>query len=103
MHEDTRTARRCTRHFADISYSLLGIPAEELGGISHLAARVRQGLAVFQRDQFGETLGIAHDQFVSLAQDLGSLARLAPRPTLESALRRIEPTLCVVARRAPRP
>src|SRR6266478_3106957 len=47
------------------------------------AARVRQRLAVLDRDQFCQPLGIAHDQFVGLAQDLRTLARLLRGPAGE--------------------
>ena len=47
---------------ADIAHRLLGVPAEELGRIGDLAARVRQRLAVLDGDQLGEPLGVAHDQ-----------------------------------------
>ena len=51
---------------------------------------IRSYYAVFQRDQLGEALGIAHDQLVALAQDLGALARLAPGPAGECGVGRIE-------------
>jgi hypothetical protein len=45
----------------DIAHGLFGVPAEELGGVGDLAARIGQRLAVLQRDQLGEAFGIAHD------------------------------------------
>ena len=62
---------------------LLRVPAEELGRIGHLAARIRQRLAVLDGDQLGEPLGVAHDQLVGLAQNLGALARLLRGPARE--------------------
>ncbi len=68
------------RHLAEIAHAFFGVPAEELGGVGDLAARVRQRLAVLERDQLREPLGVAHDQFEGLAQDLAALARLLRRP-----------------------
>jgi hypothetical protein len=85
MHECARprpapctVGRDCAR--------LLGVPAEELGGIGHLAARIRQRLAVLDGDQLRQPLGVAHDQLEGLAQDLAALARLLRGPGRESAL-----------------
>jgi hypothetical protein len=100
MGEDTSTGGWRARHLADIAHGFLGVPAEEFGGIGYLAARIGQRLAVLQRDQFGEALGVAHDQLVSLAQNLGALARLASGPALESGVGGIDRGLGVVHRGA---
>ena len=47
---------------ADIAHRLLGEPAEELGGVGDLAARVGERLAVLQRHQAGQALRLRHDQ-----------------------------------------
>jgi len=86
MGEDASAGGRRARHLAYVAHGFLGVPAEELGGIGHLAARIGQRLAVFQRDQFGEALCVAHDQLVGLAQNLGALARLASGPALEGSV-----------------
>ncbi len=78
------------RHLADIAHRFLGVPAEELGRIENLAARVRQRLAVLDGDQLGKALGVAHDQLERLAQDLAALARLLRRPAVEGGARRID-------------
>src|SRR5258707_386480 len=83
MSNAARARGRRYRNLADVAHGFLGVPAEELGGIGDLAARVRQRLAVLQRDEFGEAFGVAHDDFVGLAQNLGALARLALGPALE--------------------
>ena len=100
MREDAGAGGGRARDFADIAHGLFGIPAEEFGGISDLAARIRQRLAVLQRDQFGEALGVAHDQLVALAQDLAALARLAVGPAFEGGVGRIDRGLGVVHRGA---
>src|SRR5262249_23448006 len=64
------------RALADGAHRLLRVPAEELGGISNFAARIRERLAVLDGDQLGEPLGVAHDQLEGLAQDFRALARL---------------------------
>src|SRR6266496_1227644 len=51
------------RWYAEEAVRNLGIPAEELGRVGHLAARIRQRLAVLDGDQLREPLGVAHDQF----------------------------------------
>ena len=81
---------------AEIAHALLGVPAEELGGVGHLAARVRQRLAVLDGDELGEPLGVAHDQLVGLAQNFAALARLLRGPGPERALRGVERGLGVV-------
>ena len=80
LHEDARARRRAQRVGADVAYRLFGVPAEELGRIGDLAAQIRQRLAVLDGDQLRQTLGVAHDQLVGLAQDLGALARLLLGP-----------------------
>ena len=81
---------------AEIAHAFLRVPAEELGGVGHLAARVRQRLAVLDGDQLREPLGVAHDQLVGLAQDLAALARLLRGPGAERGLRGVERGLGVV-------
>ena len=78
------------RQRAEIAHRLLGVPAEEFGRIGDLAARIRQRLAVLDRDQLGEPFGVAHDQFERLAQDLAAFARLARGPAGEGGFRGIE-------------
>src|SRR5215813_531468 len=78
----------------------LGVPAEELGRIGDLAARIRERLAVFNRDQLGEPLGVAHDQLERLAQNLAALARLLGGPGRERGARGIDRGLRVLDRRA---
>ena len=51
LDEDAVGAARRDADIAVDADRLFGIPAEELGGIGHLAPRVRERLAVFQRDQ----------------------------------------------------
>ncbi len=85
---------------ADIAHRLFGVPAEEFRGIGDFAARVRQRLAVLDGDQLRQPLGVAHDQFVGLAQDLAALARLFRRPAGERGLRRVERGLGVLDRGA---
>ena len=100
VHENSRSRGRRARHFADIAHGLFRIPAEELRGIGHLAARIRQRLSVLKRDQLREAFGVAHDQLVGLAQDFRALARLASRPSLECALGSVERCLCIIDRGA---
>jgi hypothetical protein len=87
-------------HGVTIAHSLFGVPAEELGRIGDLAARVRQRFAVFERDQLGEAFGLRHDHLIGLAQDLGALARLAPGPAFERGLRGVDRGLGVLDARA---
>ena len=81
VHDDARARGRRARKPADVAHRLLGVPAEELGGVGNLTARVRKRLAVLDGDQLGEPLGVAHDQLEGLAQDFGALARLPARPS----------------------
>ena len=81
---------------AEIAHALLRVPAEELGGVGHLAARIRQRLAVLDGDQLRQPLGVAHDQLERLAQDLAALARLLRGPGGERGLRGVERRLGVV-------
>ena len=84
----------------DITDGFLGVPAEELGGIGDFAARIRQRLAVLQRDQFRKTLGVAHDDLEGLAQNFSALARLLGGPGRERFLRGVDGALGVLNRGA---
>ena len=44
---------------AEVADRFLGVPAEELGGIGGFGARVRQRLAVLERDEPRDPLGVA--------------------------------------------
>ena len=59
---------------------LLGVPAEELRGVHHLAARVGQRLAVLGADQHGEVVGPLDHQLVRPRQDLRPLPRRGGGP-----------------------
>ena len=100
LDENARTRRRRGRHLADVAHAFLRIPTEELGRVGDLAAAVGQRLAVLQRDELREPLGVGHDQLVGLAQDLGALTRLLSRPAGERRLRRIDGRLRVLDRGA---
>src|SRR6266481_2013972 len=73
----------------------IGISASMVSGVSEAglsttvqpAARAGQRLAVLDRHQLGEPLGVAHDQLERLAQDLGALARLLAGPAGECLAR----------------
>jgi hypothetical protein len=77
--------------------SFVNVP---FGGIGDFAARIRKRLAVLDGDQLGEPLGVARDQIVRLAQDLGAIARLLRGPALEGCARGIDRRLGVVDRGA---
>jgi hypothetical protein len=96
LHQNAGARRRCARDVAEVPHRLLGVPAEELGRISDLATGIAERLAVFQRDQLGEALGLPHDHFEGLAQDFATLARLAAGPAGESCLRGIHRGLGIV-------
>src|SRR6185437_14159611 len=81
-------------------YGLFRIPAEEYRGIGYLAARIRQRFSILERDQLRETLRVAHDQLIGLAQDFRPLARLASGPALECAFGRVERCLSIIDRGA---
>src|SRR5262245_45252447 len=61
LHNHTRARRRPVVELPEIAHPFLGIPAEECGRVGHLAARVRQRLAVLDRDELRQPLGVAHD------------------------------------------
>ena len=67
-------AGRRGHHRARRPHRFLGVPAEELRGVGHLAAGVGQRLAVLQRDQPGELLAPAP----SSARTPGAGSRRAP-------------------------
>ena len=96
MHEHARAGGWRHAVLAEIAHALLRVPAEELGGVGHLAARIRQRLAVLDGDQLRQPFGIAHDEFVGLAQDFAALARLLRRPGAECGLGGVERRLGVV-------
>ena len=73
-HDLVRTRRRGRRPCPDAAHRLLGVPAEELGGVGHLAACVGERLAVLQRDQLGELVGPRR----SSARTPGAGSRPAP-------------------------
>src|SRR6185369_2098917 len=54
VDDDSVRARRSKAEFAGDSHGFLGVPAEELGSIGNLAARIAQSLAVLDRYQLGE-------------------------------------------------
>ena len=80
LHHDARARGRRIVELPEIAHALFRVPAEELGGIGDLAARIRQRLAVLDGDQLRQPLGVAHDQLERLAQDLAALARLLRGP-----------------------
>ena len=100
LHHDAGARGRRAREAAEIAHRLLRVPAEELGGIGHFAARIRERLAVLDGDQLGEPLGVAHDQLEGLAQDFGALARLPAGPAREGIARGIDRGLGVLHGRA---
>jgi len=83
LHQHAGARARCARDLPDVAHRLLGIPAEELGRIGDLGAGIRKRLAVFERHQSREALGLLQDQLEGLAQDLAALARLARGPAGE--------------------
>ena len=79
-------------------HRLLGVPAEELGRVGRLAARVAQRLAVLRRHQPGELLAALRHQLERLAQHLGPLPRRGRGPAGQRVVRRRSPRR---ARRSP--
>ena len=71
--EDLVGAGRRAHQGALDPHRLLGVPAEELGRVGRLAARVAQRLAVLGRHQPRELLGPGGHQLERLAQDLRPL------------------------------
>ena len=100
MDKNARAGRRCDRILADIAHRFLGIPAEEFGGIGDFAARIGQRFAVLDGDEFRQPLGVAHDQFIRLAQHFGAFARLLAGPGGKRAACRIKRGHGVLDRRA---
>ncbi len=92
--QDARAGRRPAIKVADRPHRLFAAPAEELRGIGDLAARIRQRLAVLQRDQAGELLLLRHDQLERLAQHLAALARLRRGPGGKRLLGGVERRAC---------
>jgi hypothetical protein len=54
--------------------------AEQLGGHAHVAAGGRQALAVVERLELGELLGVLVDHVADAPQQVRALARRHPRP-----------------------
>ena len=75
VHHDPVSAGRRDRQRAVEPDRLLGVPAEELGRVEDLAARVAQRLAVLQHHQPGQLLGSLRHQLVGAAQALTALPR----------------------------
>lgn len=59
---------------------LLGVPANELGGIPRLACRIRARLAVLQRDQACNVVEPLHEKIVSATKHFASFARTSGTP-----------------------
>ena len=62
------------------AHGLLGEPAEELGRVGDLRARLGDGLAHLQRHQQRQLVGLLDDRLVRAAQDLPALARRMRSP-----------------------
>ena len=75
VHDDPVGARRSDAERPVDANGLLGVPAEELGGVRDLAAGVGERLAVFERDQPGELVGVLDHQLPGAPEDLTALAR----------------------------
>ena len=80
LHQDPVGPARSDREIAVQPHRLLGEPAEELGGIGHLPRRVRQRLAVLERDQLGQHVLALEHQLEAAPQHLRPLARRGRRP-----------------------
>jgi hypothetical protein len=63
------------------AHRLLREPAEELGAVGHLPARLGEGLAHLERHHEGELVGARGDRLERSAQDLAAVAgrRRGPR------------------------
>ena len=61
-------------------HRLLGVPAEELRAVRHLALGLGHRLAHLQAHQRGEVVGAVGDHLEGAAQDLAAFARRRPRP-----------------------
>ena len=79
-HDPVRAGRRRAERTVDAD-RLLGVPAEELGGVRDLSTRISERLAVFERDQASEFIGVIDHQLPRSAQDLASFARSRRGPT----------------------
>jgi hypothetical protein len=69
---------------------LLGIPAEELGRISHLALRIGESFAVFERNEIGAPSLVLHHLLEACVKNLGASARRCRRPGLGRFLRCVD-------------
>ena len=88
------------RDFADVAHGLFGVPAEELGRVGDLGARVGERLAVLERHQLGEAFGVADDQLERLAQHFGALARFLGGPAVHRGAGGVDRGLGVLDARA---
>ena len=78
--QDPVGAGRRRRDLREIAHRLLGIPAEELGGVGRLGPGVLQGLAVLEGHQPRQLVLARRHQLEGPAQDLGPLPRRPRRP-----------------------
>ena len=74
-------ARLVDREAAVDAHRLLGVPAEEVGGVGDLGLGLGDRLAHLERHQQREVVGALDDRVVGAAQDVAALARgdVAPR------------------------
>ena len=79
--EDAALASGVDHVAAVYAHGLLGEPAEELGRVGDLSARLGDGLAHLQRHQQREIVGLLDDRLIRPAQDLAALARRMTPPT----------------------
>ena len=84
--EHPSAAARLDRVAAVDADRLLREPAEELGGVLDLAARVVDGLAHLERHQEREIVGALGEQLVGAAKDLAAFPRRMRRPGLLGGL-----------------
>ena len=100
MHQGAGAGCGRVIELAEVAHRLFRVPAEEFGGIGHLGTRIRQRLAILQRHQLGDALGVAHDQLEGLAQNFAALARLLRRPGGKGFARGVDRSLGIVNRGA---
>ena len=74
VDDDPVGARGCDAERPLDAHGLFGVPAEELSGVGDLAPRVGERLAVFERDQPGEFVGVIDHQLPGAPEDLAALA-----------------------------
>ena len=80
VYDDPVGARRSDAERTVDANRLLGVPAEELGGVGDLATGIGERLAVLEGDQPCELVGVLHHQLPRAPQDLAPLARRRRRP-----------------------